>query len=1103
MEPAPSSQPDSQRARVAGVVADLRARRAAGEVVSDEELLAAHPDLRALLMAELSKLRLVQRARRLAGDPGHGTTRLPSGAAGDAPPLLLVDQIPGYEIRGEIHRGGQGVVFHAVQISTGREVAIKVLRQGPFGNIEDRQRFDREVRVLSALKHPNIVAIHDGGVAHGHAYFVMDYIAGETLDLYVARTRCSVDTLLAMFVKICAAVAAAQLRGIIHRDLKPGNIRVDRAGEPHVLDFGLAKIDPAAVDSAAEHAPLPGASPAAPSFTQTGQFLGSLPWASPEQAEGLAAKVDIRTDVYSLGVVLYQSLTGRFPYPVNGGFRVVLNNILNSAPVRPASVRREINDEVETILLKCLQKEPERRYQGAAELAADLRRYLSGAPIDAKRDSHIYVLRKQLVRHRLPVAAAVAVLISLVYGVVSAQRASWRAQQAEAIAVRRAEREAHLREQLEWDSYRACLVAADAALNANDTTMATARLEAAPPHLRGWEWNYLHSRLDQSLATYPVATPVLDRFALSPDGRTAYTIRGDGALVQLHLQTGQTQALGRGDTVGITALALDRTGRRLALISTGGFLSIHDAASGQRLLHIQIHDRGSTVALAFSPDGSALATGNWHGDDNHIRLWDATTGALQADFSSPDSDVTDLVFSPDGRRLASAHSKPHAGLRLWNVESRQLVFESDYEGFDVARVAFSPNGDRIAVSSQDSIIRLYDSGSGRVLQTLSGHAAKVRAAAFSADGRRLASVSVDQTLRIWDLDSGTSITCQRGHLNGGEQVAFLPGDREVLTFSRTDAAFRRWGTAPVAEPLTFDTGKYFVLQVAFTADSRQLFANQRRWDAHTGEELEPLQPRPQWAGNAWINADAGLEWVADSAGGGALLREGQELLRERSALVFRPVISPDGTRVAIGLARGTLRIHRLRDGAQIQELPFEARTAIAVEFNATGRQFVLWTNDGRWSIWDVESGRQVVAHRQSESEIVNASFSADGRLLATASYDGTARIFDAQSGQELQVLRAAGVPPGDLRVVWCVAFSPDGTRLATGSKDRRIRLWDVVTGQELCALTRHGGTIMCLAWSPDGTQLASGGYEGAVCLWDALSRAERQAQVTASAPAGK
>jgi non-specific serine/threonine protein kinase/serine/threonine-protein kinase len=310
---------------------------------------------------------------------------------------------PGYHVVRAIHHGAQGIVYEAVRESTGHSVAIKVMREGPHAGASNRARFEREAQILAQLRHPNIVSIHDTGSSAGCFFFVMDYIEGWALDDYLESHPLSVPQKLELFVTICDALNAAHLHGVIHRDLKPGNILIDEQGEPHLLDFGLAKVEEQG-DRA---------------MTMSGQFLGSLPWSSPEQADGSSNRVDVRTDVYALGVILYQMLTGRFPYDVTGRLPEVIERIRTVDPRRPRTFERSIDDELETIVLTCLAKEPERRYQTAGELARDLRAYRDGDPIQAKRDSTLYVLRKHLRRHRAAVAVAASFLLVLTAGLVT------------------------------------------------------------------------------------------------------------------------------------------------------------------------------------------------------------------------------------------------------------------------------------------------------------------------------------------------------------------------------------------------------------------------------------------------------------------------------------------------------------------------------------------------------------------------------------------------------------------------------------------------------------------------------------------------------------
>ena len=293
--------------------------------------------------------------------------------------------IDGYDDLEELHRGGQGIVYAATQRSTRQRVAIKVLREGMYASASERRRFEREIEVVATMRHPNIVRVYDSGVSRdGRLYCVMEFIEGSPLDDYVRKAAKAnggaaerdADDTLRLLTKICDAVNYAHQRGVLHRDLKPSNIRVDESGEPHVLDFGLAK--PLLADG--------GEASIGPELSVAGQFMGSLPWASPEQVRG--EPLDIRSDVYSLGVVSYQLLVGQFPYPVAGNIRDVSNAILETEPLRPEG---GLGSDVNTILLKCLAKGPAQRYQTVGELGRDIRHYLAGEPIEARRQHALHV----------------------------------------------------------------------------------------------------------------------------------------------------------------------------------------------------------------------------------------------------------------------------------------------------------------------------------------------------------------------------------------------------------------------------------------------------------------------------------------------------------------------------------------------------------------------------------------------------------------------------------------------------------------------------------------------------------------------------------------
>jgi len=314
----------------------------------------------------------------------------------------LASTIEGYELLEHLPAGGQAVVYKAYQKATKRIVAVKVLLQELHASERAQFRFEREVDLAADLRHPNIVTIYDSGIAHGQYYYAMEYIDGTALDNYVKTNELSTREIMKLFNKICSAVAYAHQRGVMHRDLKPNNILVDGDGEPHILDFGLAKLADSSEQVSAE----------AVMASIPGKIIGTLAFMSPEQASGQPGAVDVRTDVYSVGVILYKVFTDSFPYDITGSTLTILQNIQAAEPARPSAIVKNLNSEVEAIVLKALAKEPALRYQSAAELQADISNWLEGLPISAKADSSIYILRKLLIRHRY--AAAVAGLVLLI-----------------------------------------------------------------------------------------------------------------------------------------------------------------------------------------------------------------------------------------------------------------------------------------------------------------------------------------------------------------------------------------------------------------------------------------------------------------------------------------------------------------------------------------------------------------------------------------------------------------------------------------------------------------------------------------------------------------
>lgn len=351
-------------------------------------------------MAHDSKDPLLDDVRKVLDTPTPSGGSTGSVLDPGVPEGSEVPEVEGYRIVDELGRGGMGVVYRAVQLDTKREVALKVLLDGAMASTRAKRRFEREVEVAASLSHPNIATILESGLSHGKYYFSMQYISGRSLEAHIRGNGIEVPAIGVLFESICDAVDYAHRKGVIHRDLKPSNIIVDDSGKPYVLDFGLAKTF---VDESLE---------SMDQLSMPGELMGTLPYMSPEQVTGRVNEVDTRSDIYALGVMLFKQLTGRYPYSVSGRFQQVLDNIVQAEPTAPSRWRESVNHDLDTIVLKCLSKEPTRRYQSVGEFRDDLTSWRNGEMISAKRDSTTYVLGKTLKRHRRAIALSFVLLLA-------------------------------------------------------------------------------------------------------------------------------------------------------------------------------------------------------------------------------------------------------------------------------------------------------------------------------------------------------------------------------------------------------------------------------------------------------------------------------------------------------------------------------------------------------------------------------------------------------------------------------------------------------------------------------------------------------------------
>ena len=1067
-------------------------------------------------------------------DPCDVTQTLRPNHADEA----VADSIPGYQIVRKIHEGGQGVVYQAVQQRTKRKVAIKVMKEGPFAGHRDKARFEREVEVLGQLNHPNIVGIHDSGTASGSFYFVMDYIAGQPLDAWMTGGGRSVEETLKLFAKICEAVNAAHLRGVIHRDLKPGNIRIDPDGEPHVLDFGLAKVATASDVSV---------------MTVTGQFLGSLPWASPEQAEGVPDKIDIRTDVYSLGVVLYQMLTGRFPYEVVGSMRDVLNRIMTAEPAKPSAIRRQIDDEVETIVLKCLCKERERRYQSAGELARDLERYLRGEPIEAKRDSTLYVLRKSLRRYRVPVAVVAGFLVLVTAAAISlasmyrqavhdrriAEEKTRQAETATTQAAGERDRANQKAAEASFQGYLASISAAAASARLGETPAARLRLDRCPRELRRWEWQYLSESIDRSIGALRGHGSVVGSVAFSPDGTRIVTGSWDKTARIWDAAAGSEVKTLRGHSEAVNWAAYSPDGKRILTASSDGTARLWDAATGAEAGVLRGHE-GAVAAAGFSPDGRWIVTAS---ADKTAKVWDAAAGAELSTLRGHGDKIESVAFSADGNRIVTASSdktakvwdtargvelatlRGHAGVvgtaafspdgtrvvtgswdekaKVWNAVTGSEVRTLRGHSAAVSCVVFSPDGKRIVTASWDEAAKLWDAATGSEIGTLRGHADQVCCAVFSADGKRILTGSSDGTARVWEAETGIEVKTLRGHTDRIDCVAFSPDGGRMVTAS-WDKTARMWDAGAEAETTTLRGRGKPISCVAISPDGRRILTASSGdgpvtlWDAVTGVEVKSLGG-PEEQGNCAAFSPDGRHIVADcwdntvrvwDAATGSEVR----VLRGHADRIDCVAFSPDGKRILTGSLDNTAKLWDAATGGEVLTLRGHTDRVDCVTFSPDGKRIVTGSWDRTTKVWDAVTGAETITLR---ALTICVGFSSDGHWLVTGSPDKAARMWDAATGAEVRKLR------GHSDAVNAVAFSPDGTRIVTGSGDRTTKVWDAATGAEVLTLRGHAGSVESVAFSPDGRKIITGSKDATARIWDSTSHAQRYAQRQAALTAAK
>jgi len=970
----------------------------------------------------------------------------------DAGPLGAPQASPGkatlprefgaYELLEEVARGGMGIIYRARQTQINRLVALKVMASGHFASPDFLKRFRTEAEAVASLDHLNIVPIYEIGECEGHPFFSMKFLAGGSLAGRISNLKSQISNREAadLLVKLARAVHYAHQRGILHRDIKPHNVLLDHQGEPLLTDFGLAKL--VEKDS---------------TLTRTMAVLGTPSYMSPEQARGEARQLTTAVDVYGLGAVLYEVLAGQPPF-AGGTTMETVRQVLDKEPRRPSTLRPDTDRDLETICLKCLEKNPTRRYGSAIELAEDLERWQRQEPILARPSPPAERLVKWVRRHKATFAALVSIALVLVVGLTISIGQAIRATRAEHEQSRlRGLAEERVVRRYVAEGNR--LIEQRHALAALPWLIAALELEKGQPLREADE----RLRIAQALEGAPALRLHLSQgtrvrgIAFSPDGNRFVT-GSDGGKIRISDVASGSEVLTNLSLPGeVATVRFSRDGTRLVAADLEGWARVWNSATGEALtplLRASDFDASSVSAWAdrmfptaeFSPDGARVLLA-WGGKSAQLR--DSVTGELIQEFAHRDH-VWHAAFSKDGSLVVTSSQNGEA--RVWEAATGKAVGPVLRLHEWVAWCQFSADGETLMSVGGRYHVQLWNWREGRSLGAGIKSTSPFFYASLSPDGGTILTASWDGMARLYDLTSG-EVLKELPHGGGLQGAAFSPDGRFIATACHDGNAWL-WEVSDVREPIAILPLGEEAYRVEFTADAQHLAVSGRGgrvriWD------LFPSKP-----GRRSLPGGKDVRWVEFDAGAQRAL-------------------------VAGGKNNGRVRIYNAQSGELVSGADFADTGVARARFSSDGAR-VLVCGESAAHILDAANGREMIPRLRFPGSLRDALWSPNAQWIVTMAELVGAQLWNATSGEHLADFSYTND-------VLDIALSPDGTRLATAHSDLTLRVWDTASRQQVLGPWVAPAIPRKIAFSPDGRRLAistaSRGTENFVQVRDAVTGA--------------